>query len=359
MSERLYALYLLFPHLPSIKNRFTFILSLLFGKTCEVRLGSGLNFSTRSDDYVTILHLLSLKRFASVFRLVGNVVEVSFDGENIFRFSQKLTRKDKSLLYLLVDGLKDGAVFVEHDVDFKHDKLIKIKDDVIETSEGVKFHIEFMHPGAIVETFVRRIHESYSQDLKDKIVIDVGAASGDTPLYFASNGAVVYAFEMVKSNYDDMLKNLELNPNLVSRIKPFNIAVGSDSEVEYFEDSRGFIYTKGGATFLKNKYGNFGIKRKVQGMTVKSILEKFNINEVELLKTDCKGCEFFLTKDELVKSRRIKIEYYKQMKDQKIESIIDTLKEAGYKIIIYKHTPTDTTPISTHGNILAELHTAH
>ena len=51
------------------------------------------------------------------------------------------------------------------------------------------------------------------EDWKGKTVVDVGASMGDTPLYYASMGAKVYAFEISESIYNNMLENKKINTN--------------------------------------------------------------------------------------------------------------------------------------------------
>ena len=87
------------------------------------------------------------------------------------------------------------------------------------------------------ETFVTDLHHINSKiDWKDKVVIDVGPEYGDTPLYFASMGAKVYAFEAQKSHYEGMLENLSLNPELSKQIIPTNAAIGKDGFLDFFID---------------------------------------------------------------------------------------------------------------------------
>lgn len=362
-KERFYALYLIFPYLttyPQIKNRFSFIKSLLFNKFCIIKFKNGIQYSIEVSDYNTILRLLSIERYSQSFQIDGKYVKISFDNINKFKITtSKLSKEDKILLNLLDLGLKDGAIFIDenHDAKIKYEKNVKIiqnKQCLIETSEGIKFFLDSIGPTPFVETFVKRIHNQYSNDLMGKVVIDVGAANGDTPLYFASKGASVYAFEMTKSNFDEMIKNLELNPVLAKTITPIHAAIGKDGNIKYHQDSLERVSTHGGASFLINKYGAKSISHNVQGMSLKTILKKFKISQVDLLKLDCKGCEFFLKKDELDSVKRIKIEYYSQMKSQNIDSILNMLKELNFNSIIFKHTTQDTSPLKIHGNILAE-----
>ena len=63
---------------------------------------------------------------------------------------------------------------------------------------------------------------------KDDIIIDIGANVGDTALYFANQGLIVYAFEPIKKFYEIALENVKINPDFKNRINIFNFAVSNN-----------------------------------------------------------------------------------------------------------------------------------
>lgn len=344
-NERLYAVYLLFPYCRTIG----FIFSILFLNKIFV-----LGYQIHVTDYEIIKQLLSLKQFSSVFLIKDDRIEISFDNKNFFHISKQLENIDKALIRLLDDGIKDGAIFIDekNNTEIKHDKTIKIIQSrkIVEVFEGIKFNLEQV--GAMTEIFIRRIHESYSKDLNGKIVVDMGASVGDTPLYFASKGATVYAVEMTKTNFESMKKNIELNPHLSDKIIPIHLAFGKDGIIEYYQDALDRVNYRGGASFVKNKYGKYGKKNQVQGMSLNTFRKKYDLPSIDLLKIDCKGGEFFLKEEELKNIKAVKIEYYSLKKEHKVSSLLDILGN-NFNKIIFKHTPSDTSSFLKHGNILA------
>ena len=61
-----------------------------------------------------------------------------------------------------------------------------------------------------LKVHIREIHSINPKiNWNDKIVVDVGAECGDTPLYFANMGAKVFAFEPLKKHFEFFLKELE------------------------------------------------------------------------------------------------------------------------------------------------------
>jgi FkbM family methyltransferase len=344
----------------NIKNRFSLIRSLLFGKNCNIKFKNGINYSINIKEHNSIIDLVSVERYSEIFKIDKNKVQISFDSIHKFFISlNQLTKEDKILLSLFHYGLRDGAFFISEysKNNFKNEKILKViqgNKNIIETSNGIKFYSSKIAPEVIIEIFVRGIHNSYSNDLMDKIVIDVGAAVGDTALYFASKGANVYAIEMTKSNYHHMIENLKLNPNLSKKITPIHAAVGKDEMINYFGNPSEDVTATAGASFLINKYGDEAIKESVVGMSIKTIISKFKIPYVDLLKMDCKGCEYLLDKDDLKSVKNIKIEYVSYNKSHKIDLILNLLKEVGFSCIIFKHEPKDNLTFKNSGNILAK-----
>jgi len=317
---------------------------------------NGCVFYFNMSQHQIMLNLLQVEKISQIFELDKKHITISFDNENKFMINKIPTLEDYDLINLLANGVRHAGVFLDanHETTINNDKVIKIiqkERTIIETSEGIQFYLYSVGPEVIIETYVRRIHDLYSHDLQDSVVIDAGAAVGDTPLYFASKGAKVYAFEMTKRNYDQMMENISLNPTLSNNIIPVRCAVGTNEKVEYYESD---AYFDGGASFIVNKYGKNSKKDSVQGMTIETIINKYNIDKVKLLKLDCKGCEHLLTTDDLVKVQRVKIEYYSYMKSHDPKKLVDLLKQSKFDVLIYKNNPDDPGSLTNRGNIIAE-----
>ena len=90
--------------------------------------------------------------------------------------------------------------------------------------DGILLTIDSFDPLIIAETWLYDIH-FLDFDLSDWFVLDIGAFVGDTALYYARRGAFVVTVEPLPSNYEVMLRNLELNPELKLKIVPVNVAV--------------------------------------------------------------------------------------------------------------------------------------
>jgi FkbM family methyltransferase len=211
---------------------------------------------------------------------------------------------------------------------------------------GLRFYLYSVDPLIFSETFIHDIH-FIGFDLKDKIIVDVGAFVGDTALYYANFGAIVYAYEPHPVNFYWLKKNIELNPQLKGKIKIFNEAVGKDEEIEIP------VVENIDRTF--SIYGQ--VKRKtlkIKSVSLKKILQENNLDKPYLLKADCKGCEDYIIEDDAIsKFEKVKIEYT-GFNRPKVDYIINKLKSKGFsKFRIYKHNWL-TYHLSDHGTIYAE-----
>jgi len=132
----------------------------------------------------------------------------------------------------------------------------------------------------------------YNVDVKGRAVVDVGAGIGDSPIYFALNGArKVYAFD-VKVTY--LEKNIMEN-NLKDVVEPIRCECGLSNNLDV-------------------------------------ITLKYNIPSGSVLKVDCEGCEysFFGVAPRLIsRYHTIVIEYHNG-----VQHLADLLRASGFNVMI-------------------------
>jgi len=206
------------------------------------------------------------------------------------------------------------------------------ENGILITPDGIKFKIESFDRVIFAETFLYDVH--YTPFLKDKIVIQAGGFVGDTALYYANKGAIVYSLEPQPSCYKLALENIKLNPHLAPRITFLNYALGKDEEIEFPD----YEVCNGGASI----FSNYTKKVRVKSISLFTLLEEFNINNPYLLDIDIKGKEFGVINDEAIKKfKKVRIEYtteISEFKGKSLKLLIDKLKEYGFnEIRIYKH----------------------
>jgi len=344
---RLTLVFYLIPHVFVVKNKIGLLFSVFINSSkYKIKIKNSLIFFKR-DDFRIMQSLLALLAYSTSYSIKqGNLLEFSLDTKNKFEFRlDELSYEDKNLLITLAWGSTYGADF-ETDSNVKlqsaRDKTFKIYQlegkKIIETSNGIKFYMDSIHPGnSIIETFVLKIHQiNLNDDWRNKIVVDVGAECGDTPLYYASMGATVYAFEPIKEYFEDMKRNLNLNPDLAKRIIPINAGIGKDGTLTFTQTERG---VGGGSSFVTNVHGKNAKTSQVMGYSFESAFEKFNLKNVNLLKIDCKGCECFLKSGVLKNVDQVKIEFETLYHSMKIETFLNELEKAGFENKIYRTNP--------------------
>lgn len=237
---------------------------------------------------------------------------------------------------------------IKYGVDIGNDWKIDQKNHTVITPDGIKFSLEGFDYMIFAETFLYDTH-FIDFNLEGKVVIHAGAYVGETALYYAKKGAYVYAFEPQLECYNIAMRNLELNPELSSRILLKNWAIGDDGEIE-------FPYAKkcsGGAS----SYDNYKEKVKVRSVSISTILNEFKITNPDILDLDIKGAEFQVINDNAIqKFQIVRIEYFTEINGRKIGDLnylIEKLKAYGFtKIRIYKHNELPFN-ISVNGTILA------
>ena len=351
ISKNIGLLYYFIPFLKSpsiIENKLSIALSLFFGqKSLKIKIRNLPPLIFNIVDYDLMINFVGTLAFSTNYSLVDKkYVELSFDFNHKFRIPiYEHSEEDKNLIELLYLCSRDGADFItdknENITEFRN-KTLKIYEDngkkIIETFSGIKFYLDSIHPGnTIMECFTDDIHTiRYSDTMTGKTVVDVGAECGDTPLYYASKGAKVFAFEPILSNFNSMLRNISLNPTLSKKIVPINAAVGKDGTLNFFQSPETPTI---GSSFVYNRYGDKAKTTEVQGYSFERIIKEFNINTIDLLKLDCKGCDIYLNKEILKHVVEVKIEYMSQFTSKKLEELKQLLETSGFVCTIYRTSP--------------------
>lgn len=164
------------------------------------------------------------------------------------------------------------------------------------------------------------------------IVVDAGSWVGDFAAYASAKGAVVYAFEPDKGNFNYLRKTSELNAN----IYPFREGLGDSlGELEMAEDSNSSM----GSNFLNAGEGH---KEKVRVSTIDALVKERNLERIDFIKASVQGFEVKLLQGAKETLRRFSPKiacfynyyYYADVPDmdQELEAI---LKEANpaYRVV--------------------------
>ena len=185
--------------------------------------------------------------------------------------------------------------------------------------------------GAIGDVFVKKELEILV--VKGKVVIDIGANIGDSPVYFVLKGAErVIAIEPFPYTYRLLKNNITIN-GASEKVTTLNVAIGGKTGMMNI------------SPFLTNTVGTLATNThdgvQIKTLTVNDLLEDLNLNLNDIiLKMDCEGCEYevlpTISKSNFNKINEIFIEYHNGLKYLKDilnqNGFITTVKSKGRKM---------------------------
>lgn len=158
----------------------------------------------------------------------------------------------------------------------------------------------FVHEGNQKETF-QFINsgnwEPYTFEIfdyfidKNDVVLDLGAWHGVTSLYLAHLSKKTYAIDPDPICFEELSKNLYLNPILNSKIKPYQLAISNKADrLKLFAREQ---YGASSSSILKR---NRDEKKSIEVdcITLQDFIKREEISEVDFLKMDVEGAEFLI-----------------------------------------------------------------
>ncbi len=167
------------------------------------------------------------------------------------------------------------------------------------------------------------IREVYGTDFQNKVVVDVGAYTADSAVYFAGKGArLVIALEPDPRNFQLARENIELN-KMSERIKLVNLALSAEagsSRLGLNEETPNIT-----------KFDDSDDSVDVDTVSVEDIMRKFGLDRIDVLKMNCEGCEYGiirnLSPETLANIGAILLEFHSGPKD-----LPQILSDQGFKI---------------------------
>ena len=201
---------------------------------------------------------------------------------------------------------------------------------IIISQSGIKFYMDSIMPGLFKMTFIQEKYGKIGANFSDMKVLDVGANFGDSSLYFARNGAKVYAIEPVKANFEALKKNVSLNNEF--NLELFNLAIGPMGRLNIntknsLDGAASGLYSTGGM-----------LKETVNSVPISLFLKSNGLEYIDLLKMACMGCEKYLTIDDLLLVKKfVHIEFDPKSEVSDIHRFISLLESSGFAIKVLNH----------------------
>jgi FkbM family methyltransferase len=200
------------------------------------------------------------------------------------------------------------------------DTVVEIFRDYFQFSYGGRILSSWAQIGnVILDNFFSNIYNDL--DLGGRIVIDVGAGIGDTPILFAIRGASkVYALEPFPAIY--RVARLNIIANRIDNIMLLKAAIGSEDNM---------ICSDLGSPSI---YRIFAPSQKclewIRVYSLETLLKEIGVSDGAMLKMDCEGCEYHVlgsaSRDVLRSFDQMLVEYHKGYRP-----IAKILERAGFK----------------------------
>jgi FkbM family methyltransferase len=125
-----------------------------------------------------------------------------------------------------------------------------------------------------------------------------------------------------------MQQNIDINPELKSKIKVYHAALGTDGKMPF--NVRGSSISGNSSTFMIGRDTKEIVN--VRSYSLKSFLSMCKLKSIDYLKMDCKGAERYLSVDDLKRVRKgLKIEFTLDSASE-LSELKSKILSSGFKI---------------------------
>ena len=242
-----------------------------------------LNLNIKKNERIlaNIRHLCSLfslfLKFRKIFRNFMHVFKgylLNYDViEVVLKNNQKYNLTPRFCCSLAI--LNDKNI----KLDLKKD-IVNLKSILNSKNCKVTIH-NGLSNGDIYHVFVK--NEYNVLNVKNKIVLDIGANIGDSSIYFSLNGAKnVIGLEPFPMNQKIALMNIEKN-NLKEKCKIVLAGCGKPQNIQLESNFKSDV-----DSVLENQKSG----KRISIYSLEQLVKKFKIPNNSILKIDCEGCEY-------------------------------------------------------------------
>lgn len=214
-------------------------------------------------------------------------------------------------------------------------------DDILVTIENCKFYVNTVEDiYFLCQTFGQNIYNIIFP--KRAVVMDIGMNIADTSIYFANkeNVVLVRAFEPFTPTFDMAIRNIKLNPEVASRIEPFNYGLGDKHrrlKCEYSPTCKGGVGIAGFVKRPKKPVKDVSIEEiEIRSVAKEVMKAKKDFPDYNLvLKVDCEGSEFEiikgLDKENLLSTVSV---FLLEWHNKSPVEILEALKNANFTVLV-------------------------
>ena len=263
------------------------------------------------------------KTFEDFFSLLFKILKNEFPIDVRLKNKTQLSLGSFNAVFLVAYSQKIPSI----KYDIENDIVIISSSELF--NKEIKFH-GGVNNGDIIYGFTGNDYGKLP--VSGKTIIDVGSNIGDTPIYFALNGAnTVIGLEPFPKNYELAVKNT-LSNGFSDKIKMVLAGCASKiGEITIEPDYESNIESQ--------------LKDSAKGMiipllTIEEIVKRYDVPNGSILKMDCEGCEYdsiLHTPDKVLQRfSHVQIEYHLGYRDLK-----EKLERCGFKTTISAPIATD------------------
>jgi len=277
-------------------------------------------------DEVRIANLLHKELGVSYFQFLrgytkGRVVTIRIKNSSVKMdiykayYFAKILRNIEDHGWKIVDSVNDLVVYENKQKGIKFYSRI---DDILDFTSVIN------------EVFVQEI---YKANVKNKVVIDVGAYRGESAIYFALQGAKkVIALEPDEENYILALMNVK---EIEDRVVLLNKAIADkEGVINLYRYSYPSDLGSTDPSNMPNVIDKLIVKQ-VEAITLNQVIEMAGEERIGLLKLDCEGCEYYVLNSfsnfDIIDG--IILEYHND-----VQNLPSLLKDHGFEIVVEKST---------------------
>lgn len=195
------------------------------------------------------------------------------------------------------------------------------------------------------EIFKYRVYSKYFPFYKKATILDIGAHKGYFTLFSYFNtdkDSKIISLEPDKKNFNCLMSNCGKNNLDKNNVVLINSGIYSKSgELDLFISNS---YNNSIFNSEKNRLSSNN-KESITVISLKDLLNTYNINEVDFMKMDCEGAEyptlFETDTNTLSKIKVISLEFH-DLKDINYNGneLIKFMENNGYRVVEYRYEPT-------------------
>lgn len=177
--------------------------------------------------------------------------------------------------------------------------------------------------------------EHLVDEVRDGIVVEIGAHKGYFTILAASTARKVYAYEIDRFNFRYLKKNITRGK--IENVEYFNVGVSSRSGHRQICESH---VTDARHSFYSSKFVGRSTQRTVWCTSLDDLVEAIGPSDIDLLKLDCEGAEYDIllgaSESTIGQIRTIYAELHESANiPYKTDDLVSKLEMLGFGVELY------------------------